>query len=926
MPPPSCAIELFNPTTNLALIGGWFLTDDFNTPKKFRIPNGTVLPAGSYLTFEDWQFDPNPGVPPSFELGTAGGNLYLFSADAGTNLTGYYHGFNFGGADDGVSFGRYVTSDGKEHFAPQLAPTLGTNNAGPQIGPVVINEIMYHPPEIGGTNDNTDDEFVELLNTSSNTVFLFDATTPTNTWKITGGIDFVFPTNLSLAAGEYLLLVNFDPTNMAMRTAFCAKYGVNPMVQIFGPYGGKLSNAGDDVELKRGITLPEGQPASVLVDKVDYQDSSPWPAGADGFGLSLQRLDIRSYGNEPTNWIAAAPAAAGPTRTGGTGPMITAQPASQAVPAYSSLTLTLNATGSAPLRYQWRFNGANISGATNATLQLPSVQLENNGDYKAVVFNDFGSDTSSNANLAVSVPPVIWQQPQSVSVWPLTNITFTVGAFSPTALSFQWSLNGTNIPGATNATYAIGSVQPNHAGDYVVRITDSVGPSYSTPAHLTVIAHPLFTLQPYSRVIVLTGSAVNVTNVAAAYSTTPVRYQWRFNGADISGATNATFIITNVQESNNGDYAVVASDNFGSITSTNGTLMAAFKPVITQQPQPTNLVVLTGTNVSFTVSASGTPPLYYRWRKNAIGTNTIMSSNSHTFTIPAVITNAAYYDVVITNIAGATVPATSQKAYLTVMEPLADQTVPLGSNATFNFVACSYYSTAATQAVYVLKYQWWFNGTNLLAGFTNATLTVTNAQYAKEGPYTVVATNANNTVASQTARLSILRPPVITQSPSNQTVVAGTTASFRVFADGTAPLTYLWFFNQSNLLTWAAGPALALTNLQARDAGWYSVVVSNAAGTTNSVAARLVVVTPDMVKVGAVTMPSSSNQNVTISFSAVAGLSYSVQYRDQLDAGDWQTLTNIPAQSTNQAITVEDADAIGKPQRFYRIVAPMRQP
>ena len=65
------------------------------------------------------------------------------------------------------------------------------------------------------------------------------------------------------------------------------------------------------------------------MDEVDYRDSAPWPAGADGFDLSLQRIDASAYGNDPVNWQASIPTTASINAAGGTPPAITSQPAGQ---------------------------------------------------------------------------------------------------------------------------------------------------------------------------------------------------------------------------------------------------------------------------------------------------------------------------------------------------------------------------------------------------------------------------------------------------------------------------------------------------------------------------------------------------------------------------------------------------------------------
>ncbi len=196
-------VELFNPTTNDVDLSGWFLSDDPAAPKKFRFTTNAIIPAGSFLVVDESQFNPTPGTNGSFSFGLRGDDVFLFSGDTNTNLTGYSHGFTFGGAGEGVSFGRHINSAGDEQFIPQLSPTFGAANSGPRFGPVVINEIHYHPaPE--------HDEFIELLNISAAPVELFDAAHPTNAWRINGAA-FTFPTNATLAPNGFALVTRLVP-------------------------------------------------------------------------------------------------------------------------------------------------------------------------------------------------------------------------------------------------------------------------------------------------------------------------------------------------------------------------------------------------------------------------------------------------------------------------------------------------------------------------------------------------------------------------------------------------------------------------------------------------------------------------------------------------------------------------------------------
>ena len=280
-PPAVDTIELFNPGTNAVDLGGWFLTDDFNTPQKFRLTNGTSIAAGGFLLLSEAQF--NPGGS-GFAFGSDGDEVYLFSGDANTNLTGYVQGFAFGAAERDVTFGRYVTSVGEEHFVAQSTNTLGLANALPRVGPVVISELMFHPPDVG-TNDNPLEEFIELHNPTTNATGLFDAAFPTNTWRLRGAVEYDFPTNIVLLPGSFVLLVSFDPmSEPASLAGFRARYGLSSSTPVLGPYGGKLDNSGESLDLLKPDLSHSNVTSYILVERIAYRDTAPWPEGADGTG------------------------------------------------------------------------------------------------------------------------------------------------------------------------------------------------------------------------------------------------------------------------------------------------------------------------------------------------------------------------------------------------------------------------------------------------------------------------------------------------------------------------------------------------------------------------------------------------------------------------------------------------------------------
>ena len=306
-PPQSDFIELFNAGNSAEDISGWYISDDFNEPKKFKIGPVQLGPQ-EYKIFGEAELR---AAPNGFALSSTGDEVYLFSADASGELTGYVHGFEFGPSANGASFGYALASDGYEYFVPRVTLTPGTANSAIKVGPLVISEMMFQPLPVG-TFDNTRDEFIEIRNSSAQAAPLFDPAHTTNTWRLRGGADFDFPENVTLAPGGMLLVVNFDPQFEPWAEAeFRAQYGVPAEVPILGPLRGKLSNTSERISLQHP---DQPQPVQVealpyiVVDEFTYRTfpaSYPFAAAA-GTGKSIHRLP-NTWAGEPTAWMAADP-------------------------------------------------------------------------------------------------------------------------------------------------------------------------------------------------------------------------------------------------------------------------------------------------------------------------------------------------------------------------------------------------------------------------------------------------------------------------------------------------------------------------------------------------------------------------------------------------------------------------------------------
>lgn len=323
-PPLEDALELVNPGPAPLAIGLWYVSNSRDNFKRYQFPPSTSIPTNGFHVLYENAF--NTGSTNSFTFNSAHGDeVWLSKADGAGIETGERLVIKFGAAFNGVSFGRVVTSEGADYVPmnhhtfgvtnpgtlTQFRTGTGGTNSGPRIGPIIINEINYHPTNLlSGAA-----EFIELHNNSASPVPLYHPGYPTNAWKLADAVEFTFPTNMTLAAGGYLLVVDFDPvTNATALANFRAFYGINTNVPILGPFTGALANDSDDVELLQPDT-PQQPPALdagfvpyVRVDRVRYRDTSPWPfLFSDGVGFSLQRSAPNVYGNEALNWFESNP-------------------------------------------------------------------------------------------------------------------------------------------------------------------------------------------------------------------------------------------------------------------------------------------------------------------------------------------------------------------------------------------------------------------------------------------------------------------------------------------------------------------------------------------------------------------------------------------------------------------------------------------
>ncbi len=121
-----------------------------------------------------------------------------------------------------------------------------------------------------------------------------------------------------------------------------------------------------------------------------------------------------------------------------------------------------------------------------------------------------------------------------------------------------------SVAGATGSSYSLAAAATNDAGSYTVVITNAAGSIASTAATLTVLLPPTILTQPQSLTV---NSGAAATFLVAAMAVPTPTYQWKFNGANLSGATTSTYVVASAQATNSGDFTVAVSNSAGAVTS-----------------------------------------------------------------------------------------------------------------------------------------------------------------------------------------------------------------------------------------------------------------------------------------------------------------------------------------------------------------------
>ena len=445
------------------------------------------------------------------------------------------------------------------------------------------------------------------------------------------------------SAGQLTLVVTMDYASVSAPVALGFSIDLPPGWALVGSSGANVPSVrpqpGDSGTLEFAYT-------SIPVARAVFSVVLSHPAGLSGNQVikasGLYRTPLRTLSVPDLVLVSEAAS-----------PVITRQPSGGSVVQGQPFSLSVAASGGPSVSYQWSRNGVAIDGATSAVLNLGAVSASSAGSYGVVVSNAAGRVSSTAAVLSVTsevVLPVVTTQPASQSVTAGSPVTLFVVAGGSAPLSYQWFKDGATLPGATDAALVFPGVFASSAGTYSVVVANAGGTYASAPAVLSVtagVSAPSISAGPVSR-SVETGSPVTFSVTASGSS--PLSYQWRRNGIGISGATGSLLVLGSVASASAGNYDVVVSNAAGSASSAVAvlTVVAAALPVITAQPA--SQAVPAGGSATLSVTATGSAPLAYQWRRDG---ETIAGATGPSFLLSSVsAASAGSYSVLVSNSAG----------------------------------------------------------------------------------------------------------------------------------------------------------------------------------------------------------------------------------------------------------------------------------
>jgi hypothetical protein len=484
-------------------------------------------------------------------------------------------------------------------------------------------------------------------------------------------------------------------------------------------------------------------------------------------------------------------------------PIISEAPQPPSGPVYEGSTLTFNvaAEGNPPLTYQWTKGGNSLTGQTTTQLTLGNVTANDSGTYAVVVTNPIGSTTNSFLVTVVPSAPVVLQQPQPATRFVGASVTFSVKAVGSSPVTYQWTKDTVDIPGATSTSYTRSALQSADAGNYACKLLNPLGSTNTEDAALTILPLP----GGYA-------TAIGADN--------PIAY-WRLGETD--GTTAHDY-----WGGKDGQFNNVALGQLGFSVTDSDTAVGF-------GPGPNSFVgSISGTQIDFAGTSSAFT--LEAWANGsdsqASGAAIICKGTGgggEQFSID--VFNGQYRFYVW--------PASGNAAVAQA---------DIGPNGTWQHVLATYDQTGGAMKIYINGVESGGGGAPPAIGprATTHPVSIGSRRGSVDPGYDLnfvgaldevaiydKALTPDQALAHYNARYGTTTAPIIDKNPASATNYVSRTVTLRVVAGGSPTLSYQWKKGTVNI-PGANSETLALGPLALSDAGDYSVVVSNQIGTKTS--------------------------------------------------------------------------------------------
>jgi hypothetical protein len=465
---------------------------------------------------------------------------------------------------------------------------------------------------------------------------------------------------------------------------------------------------------------------------------------------------------------------------GGTLPRISSVATSPSVAEGQTVSFAVTVTGTAPFTYQWKKGGADLAGATSATLTLGAVRLADAGSFTVVAANSSGIATGGPYVLTVTADaaPVVEaiSFPAGVVLGDSFSLPLLVKGTAP--FTYQWRKDGVPIAGETKETFSRTSAAVADVGTYSVTVTNPWG-SVTSPSGYISISFPLRPIiyeSPKAQTATI-GDTVSLSVLAVGSGARPsdgesagdLTYQWRRNGTAIADAITRNYRFTvNAASGARDAYTVLVTNPQGAVLSEPAVVTVPGPVVPVVVGDPASQVLRQGEEILLTVDATGTIAPTYQWRKDGV---VIPGAVASTYSKPnANTTDAGTYTVVVRTGAGADTSAPARVTVLPALVPVITTHPASSSLPPSNFVP---YLSVNVRSSLGVTYQWRKDGVPIIGANNSRTFSLASPQPASPGAYTVVVTNAIGSVTSHPGVVTVDATPLITYSSGGEVVSIG---------------------------------------------------------------------------------------------------------------------------------------------------------